>query len=130
MTFLEALEDYLETNNIGTMGTDMYDSELPFDGDNIIALILAPSPPPNKSIPYWTQTIDVWARYTNYEDGYKKLQDIYDLIHQAENYELDGFHVYLSYSMGMIEDLNRDAERRHLFKVSLGFVVRESSEFS
>ena len=127
MTLLDAIEEYLEDEGIGTIGTDIFDGELPLDGTDIISLILSPSPEPNKAIPYYTQYVDIWARFKNYDDGYSKLQDIFDLLHQKENYELTDYHVYLSYSVGMIDDLDRDAERRHLFKLTLGFVYREGS---
>jgi hypothetical protein len=126
----DALVEYLEENSIGTVGTDIFIGELPLDKSDIIALVYSPSPDPDKAIPYFNQAIDIWARFKSYDEGYNKLKAIFDLLHRAENYDLEGFHVYLSYSRGMIEDLDRDAERRHLFKLSLAFVFREASEFS
>ena len=127
---IDSIADYLEDNGIGTVGTDIFIGELPLDENNIISLVTSPSPEPNKAIPYFNQAVDVWARYSSYDDGYKKLQDVFDLIHQLENYDIDGFHVYLSYARGMIDDLGRDAEGRHLFKVSFSFVGRKGDEFS
>lgn len=127
---IDSLTDYLQDNGIGTVGTDIFIGELPFDKTESISLVYSVSPEPNKSIPYYTQLVDIWARYSKYDDGYQKLQDIFDLLHRAENYEVDGFHIYLSYAAGMITDLDRDAERRHLFKLTLGFVYRKSEEFS
>lgn len=130
MNILDAVAAHLVDNGIGTLGTTLYLGELPFDKSEVISLVQSPSPEPNKSIPYYTQVIDVWVRYSDYDDGYQKLQSIFDLIHQAENYQLDDNHIYLSYALGMINDNGRDTERRHLFSLSLGFVYRKVSEFS
>lgn len=126
MTFLDSIEAYLEDKDIGVVGETIFDSELPFDGDNIISLVLAPSPSPNKSIPYYIQTVDIWARFSDFDSGYSKLQEVFGLFHGQENYELTGYHIYVSSAIGMIEDLDRDTERRHIFKLSLSFIYRTS----
>ena len=130
MNLIDSIIELLEENDIGTLNTDIFHGELPFDKSDCIALQFSPSPEPDKAIPYYTQTVDVWARFKLFDDGMGKLQDVMDVLHRAENYEIEGYHVYLSYAMGMIEDLARDVERRHLFKVSFGFVYRESEEVS
>lgn len=127
---IDAILDYMEDNGIGTVGTDIFMGELPLDDEDCISVVTAPSPEPNKSIPYYTQSVDVWARFKSYDDGMAKLQSVFSLFHRSENYELDGFHVYLSYALGMIDDLDRDSERRHLFKLTLDFVYRASTSFS
>lgn len=127
---IEEIADYLEDNGIGTVGTNIFLGELPFDKSEIISLVNSPSPEPNKAIPYYEQRVDVWARYADYSDGYAKLQSIMDLLHQKEHYELPSFHVYLSFALGMIDDFDRDTERRHIFKLSLSFIYRNASDIS
>lgn len=127
---IDALATYLEDNDLGTLSTDLFIGELPLDETDCVSLVLSPSPEPNKSIPYYTQTIDAWARFASYDEGMAKMQAIFDQIHRAENYEMHGFYIYLSYAKGTIDDLDRDAERRHLFKTSFSFVYRVSEESS
>jgi len=130
MKIIDQIADLLEDQGIGTVGTSIFTGELPNDGNNIVSLVSSPSPEPNKSIPYYTQNFDVWARYSDYDDGNAKLQSIFDIIHQREDFDLTDFHCYLSYAVGMIDDMGRDAERRHLFKVSFAVVYRDSSDLS
>lgn len=130
MNILDAIAEYLEDEGVGTMGTTIFKGELPYDQDDCISLQFSPSANPNKAIPYYEQTVDIWARYKLFDTGRDKLQSIMDLLHRTENYDLDGHHVYLSYALGMIDDLGRDVERRHLFKFSLVFVYRIGAEFS
>lgn len=127
---IDSLLDYLETNGIGEVGVDLFMGELPVNKQNIVCLIASPSPAPNKSIPYYTQTIDVWAKFASYEAGMTRLQAVFDLLHREENFEIDGYHIYLAYALGMIDDLDRDSERNHLFKLSMSFVYRQGVEFS
>lgn len=126
MNIIDSIATYLQTNGVGTVATTIFKGELPYDVNDCISLQHSPSPEPDKAIPYYTQTIDVWARFQTFDAGYGKLQEVMELLHRAENYDLENYHVYLSYAMGMIEDLGRDVERRHLFKLSLAFVYRAS----
>lgn len=124
---IESIADYLEDQGVGTVNTDIFLGELPLDKSDCIALISAPSPAPDRSIPYYTQNIDVWARFSDYSEGVSKLQEVMDELQRKENYSITGYHVYLSYALGMIDDLDRDTERRHLLKVTFGVVYREDS---
>lgn len=122
---LNDLAEYLEDQGIGTVGTDIFIGQLPLTEDDCLAIIYAPSPVPNKAIPYFEQTVDVWVRFTTYDSGYDKMLSIFNLIHRKENWELDNFHIYLSFAMGMIDDYDKDAQDRYLFKCSFGFLFRE-----
>lgn len=130
MNIIDSIAEYLEDQSIATMGTDLFKGELPFDVDDCLSLQFVASPDPNKSIPYYTQTVDIWARYKLFDTGMEKLQEIMEELHRKENYDINGYHVYLSYALGMIDDLGRDVERRHLFKLSLSFVYRQGAELS
>lgn len=121
---------YLQEQGIGTFGTDIFISELPNDKTDIIALMTSPSPDPDKSVPYYIQTIDIHARFKTYVDGYSKLSDIMTLLHRKYDYELENYHVYLSYSLGMINDNDRDSQRRHLFQLTMAFIYRASDNSS
>lgn len=127
---LNELVEYLEDNGVGEAAIDIFIGELPFDKNNILSVMYSPSPEPNKSIPYYTQGVDVWARFTSYDDALNRLNMVMGLLHRKENWETDSFHFYLSYARGMIEDMDRDVERRHLMKLSLAFVYRGIEEFS
>jgi hypothetical protein len=122
----EDLADFLATNGIGTVGTDLFIGELPLDTNNCLSLVYSPSPEPNKSIPYYTQDIDVWGRFSKFDRGYSKLQEVFDLIHGKENYIMGDYHVYLSFARGQINDNDRDSQRRHLIQLTLSFTFRHN----
>ncbi len=124
MSLVEAFVDYLEDNGIATVGTDLFMGDLPLDIENAVACISAPSPAPNKSIPYFVQTVDVWSRSADADVAYTKLFNTMELIHRLANFEMYPYHVYIAYAMGTIEDMDRDAQKRKLYKISFGFVYR------
>jgi hypothetical protein len=128
MNFLDVIADYIDSNDIAEVGTGLFIGELPFDKTDILSIVNVVSPQPNKSVPYYVQVVDIWGRFSAYDTGIDKLQAVFDLYHSKANYELDGYHVYLSYGMGLPQDLDRDAERRHLFKLSLAFIYRKGSD--
>jgi len=122
---IDDIASYLEDEEIVTVGTDLFVSELPFDVSDCLALVLAPSPAPNQALAYYTQAIDIRARYANYEEGYNKLKEIFDLLHRKNNYTLGNYYVYISLAASLIQDNGRDIERRHLFQLSLEFIYRD-----
>ena len=127
---IEELADYLQTSGIGTVGTDIFISELPFNKTDIIAIHATVSPDPDKAVPFYVQVVDITARFSQYKEGYDKLKSIFDLLHQKVHYEMGENHIYLSYAMGMPVDNDRDAERRHLLQLTMAFIYRINEDFS
>jgi hypothetical protein len=115
---------FLNAQHIGIKGTNLFVGELPLDKQDCIAVMPAPSPEPDKSIPFFVQTVDVWTRFSKTGDGYQKMQDIFDLFHRRHHFTMGSSYVYLSYALGGIDDLDRDVESRKLFKASFGFIFR------
>lgn len=124
---IEDLATYLQVNNIATLGTNMFISNMPPTLNNIIMLTYQLSPTPNPSIKYYTQYIDVWTRYSKEIDGYNKLISIQELLHTKANYTMGNWHIYISASLGSIEDLDRDIENRKLQKLTLSFTYRDNT---
>lgn len=125
---LEDIAKLIEDQEIATMGTTLFSGELPLDFPNSTAMIYSPSPEPDKSLEVYEMTIDFWNRNRNSENGFEILKSIMDFLHRKQNYETQNYHIYLSYALGMIEDLDRDSERRKLYKLSMRFIYRELQE--
>ena len=117
------IAEYLQQNSIGEVGVDLF-GELPLDKKDAIGIVASPSPAPDKAIEVYEQVFDVWARFAKAEDGMARMQQVFDLYHRRQNYQLNDFHVYLSFAGGTIDDLDRDPEQQHLYKLSLSFVYR------
>lgn len=126
----EDIADKIQTESLGTVGTDIFIGELPFDKNDSVAVLYSPSAQPNQVLHYYSQAVDIRGRFSKYEEGRQKMQDIMDVFHRTQNYELGDYYVYISFANSMIQDNDRDLERRHLFQLSLTFVYRLVDEMS
>lgn len=127
---LDALADYLATNSIGTVNSDIFIGSLPYDIDNVIGLIYSPSSDSNPSLNVYDQTVDISGRFTDSGVGYQKMLDIFNLIRDHKNYQIDGFHVYFSLAIGAINDNDRDIKGRKLYSLAVRFRYRILTEVS
>ena len=120
----------IQEESLGTVGTDIYIGELPFDVNDSVAVVYSPSPQPNQALHYYAQVVDIRGRFGKYEEGYQKMQDIMDVFHRTQNYEMGDYYVYISFANSMIQDNDRDIERRHLLQLTLTFIYRLVEEGS
>lgn len=121
---LEEICKQIELNEIAVYGEDLFIGDLPNKPANCLGVIAVPSPTPDKSIPVYEQTVDVWSRSKKSETAYSQLEQIKDLFHQQANYTIGDYHVYLSSALGLIDDNDRDSEERKLYKLTLSFKYR------
>lgn len=121
---LQEVLNAVQEADIATQLTDLFAGELPLDVTDCIAAMYAISPDPHKTFDVYEQTIDFWARHRSSTTGYNKLRLIQDLFHKKYAYNLGDYHIYFSNSLGVIEDMDRDSERRKLYKLSIRFIYR------
>ena len=121
---VDSIADYIEDNSSFKVNKDLFLGELPLDVSNCVSLVPFPSPDPSKATPIFSRIVSVRGRFAAYKTGFDAMQSLYDLLHGAANYKIDGFHVFVSYAQGQINDNGRDDERRHLFSLDMAFVVR------
>lgn len=121
---LEAIQDYLDTNGIGSTAVDLFIGTLPATQTDCMAIISSPSPAPNPAIPVFEQYVDIWARYGQPSEGYDMLMAVQDLLHPQANYTMGDYHVYLSNAQGQIDDMGEDSESRKLLKLTVRFIYR------
>lgn len=125
MAFLaQEIATFLEEENIGTVGGDIFIGDLTAREENGLYILNEPSPEPNRALQIYDQVIGFWTRYKKTNTGYAKLQEVQDLLHQRSNYLLTPYYVFFSHNMGMIEDMDRDVQRRKLHKLSVRFIYQ------
>lgn len=127
---IESIAYYLQDMDIMVAGEELFIGQMPVDVSECVAVMYAPSPIPNQALQVYEQTLDFWSRNKNSDAGYGKLFAIMSLLHQAQNYEVEGYHVYFSNALGLIDDNDRDIEGRKLYKLSIRFIYRVSDDGS
>lgn len=121
---IEEVAAKLQEETIATLNADMFIDELPINKQDCIAVMHSPSPVPHKTFENHEQHIDFWARYTDSKTAYDKLLAIQAVFHREKAYDMDNYHVYFSNSLGAIDDMGRDSERRKMYKLTIRFIYR------
>lgn len=91
--------------------------------------VAVPSEAPSMYSPLETHTIDFWSVNSNGAQAYDDLQYVYNLFHQryltqTPQFTTTSFQVYSAAAQGQIEDMDRDIEGRHLFRLTITFVTQ------
>lgn len=118
--FVEEIADLISDNTTLTLGTDLMVGELS-RGTEGVFLTTGSTVEPDRYLPVFEETIDFWAVYKRSDEGYTMLKTLYFYLHRKEHYLLDSYKVYYSHALGQIQDFDRDAEGRKLWKLSVSF---------
>lgn len=112
-----------------TMRDDLFVGEIPRGTDGVY-VIADPSPEPDKETGIIYQDVSFWSRYTNDATGFEKLGEIYNFFDRRHHYSTDQYYVHFSHAMGQIEDMDRDADKAKLLKLSVMFILNRDSNIS
>jgi hypothetical protein len=86
MAVIDELLSYLETNGIGTSGTDLFKAVKPADVDNCVVLYDTGGPGPNTETPIHDLGIQIIVHNVSYGNGYTKAKSIFDLLDKATSF--------------------------------------------
>jgi hypothetical protein len=117
---IDDIADYLEDQELGTVGTDIYAGYLPDYPDSCITVLDTGGSPPDPDLPTKEPTFQVFIRDVNYSDGKTALDSVRSVLHQQANIQLvDGgnyFYFILAISEG--GHVGRDEVGRDLFSIN------------
>ena len=131
MSLVKEVSDFFQERGYGTVGTDIFRGELPPSApDNAILLVTAPSDAPDLYLETQYLTIDIWARNKSTQNAYDTLETIFKGMHRRANFDLTSYYVYFVHATGDIVDLEKDAQKRKLLKLSFRFIYRNKSLIS
>ena len=119
---LSEIGAYLATQNVGTVGTDIFLGLLPDQPDNCTALFEYAGSPPDL---HWNGEypgLQVRVRSTSYSGGRAKIGEIVDLLHGLHEQELSGTRYLLIKARGSPEVLKRDGSNRIEFLVNFEII--------
>lgn len=123
------LSTYLQTNGIGTEGTNLFIGRLPeVDGQNVVVMLdQTGGVEPQKDLPIITPTVQVTVRATTYSGGIAKINAIYTLLHRKDDslvLVLGGVDVMNCFALQEPTHLGEDDSGRHLFTCNFVFKLR------
>lgn len=90
MSVLNDIGEYLQTNSIGTLGTDLFLSQMPDAPDNVVTVFEYAGNAPNRMGGNRQPGIQIRTRSDSYEDARAKIDNVYLLLSKIGNeYEDD-----------------------------------------
>lgn len=119
---LEAISKYLEEEDVGTAGVDIFLGLIPDKPDSCVALFEYAGGPPDLHWPGEYPGLQVRVRSTSYSGGRAKIGEIVDLLHGLHEQELSGTRYLLIKARGSPEVLKRDGSNRIEFLVNFEII--------
>jgi len=119
---LEAISKYLEEEDVGTVGVDIFLGLLPDQPDNCIALFEYAGSPPDLHWDGEYPGLQVRVHNTSYPAGRAKIGEVVDLLHGLHEKELSGTRYLLIKARGSPEVLKRDSGNRIEFFVNFEII--------
>jgi len=131
-TLLENIAAFLEENEIGTSGTDLFVGFMPddFSGseDNVVMIDQVGGVAPDVDLPIAKPTVQIIVRNKDHATGMAKMQAIFDLFHGMHDdfvLEEDGADIMRVFAMNEPQHMDRDEEGRDLFTCTFVFQYRK-----
>ena len=117
---INEIANYLQTQDIGTKGTDIFLSRQSDSPNDQIVIYNTGGIEPDRYLPTADPTFQIIVRNTNYQTGESLVADIVDALHQVTNVELeeDGTYYYYIFLMGEAGHIGRDDKGRHEWSIN------------
>jgi len=125
---LKKIVDYLEQEikeNDLTFGENLFINFYPDNPDEIVSVVDLGGYPPSLYTPIREKVIEIKFRTLTWLDGDKLGNEIMDLFHSKENYQLDDLYVLHSFARTDVSYLYRDNNDREEFTVELVFMTKK-----
>ncbi len=135
-SFVKAVADYIEDNDIATFGTDMFSPRWPSTAPDKCMLIIPTGGISGKEIPVRNVSIQFLFRSENYPAAEALAYQVYHLFHarvendgwvSPHNYSMDSYYVYVSKAVQEPYSIGVDQNNRNEITLNVNFKIRERS---
>lgn len=109
------IAQYLQTNGVGTVGTDIFLQQLPANPDNVVALFQYAGEPPDL---HWNGEypgLQVLVRNKNTEAALTKIEHIKNILHGISETTINNHRYLLIRARQSPELLEKDGNNRAIF---------------
>lgn len=119
---IDDIAEYLETEGVGTVATDIFKSYLPDGVDTGVAVLDTGGPQPDKELPTKSPTFQIFIRATDYETGKALLEAVRTALHQVGNEQIGDTYFY--YILAQSEGGHIGRNERGLDEFSINFICK------
>ena len=126
MTLIEQIATLLQTNGVGTLGTNLFVSRLPDNIDSCVGVFDTGGLIPNIDIPLGEPTFQVYIRAVSYEAGKTKLDAVRALLHRRMNQVVitGGTYAYYIYAMSEGGHVGQNERGQDEFSINFKILTR------
>lgn len=122
MIFIKQLGEYIQDRTDLTLGVDLFLGEMIRD-TNGVYMVERGGEEPDRYTPVEYCNIDFFVIDENSEHAYNRLNELYEFLHQRHHYNLLSYTVHFSHALGRMDDLDRSAENKKIFRQGFRFIV-------
>lgn len=106
---------YLQANDVGTVGTDIFLGQLPATPDNVIALFEYAGEPPDLHWPGEYPSLQILVRNKSYDAGRQKIEQVKNILHGMAETVINSHRFLLIRANQSPFLLERDENSRAIF---------------
>jgi hypothetical protein len=120
------IADYLESQSIGTVGTDIFIDAMPDSPNDMVVVYNTGGFEPDIDVAIEHPTFQITTRSESSATAYAKAEAIKALLHLKYNVtlEVDGIYYYFILMMNGINNLGRDEKNRIEYSINFRCKVR------
>ena len=119
---------YLQDARFGTIGTDIFVSQIPSDQTGIYVSFTGGSM--SGYLPIEDAVLDIYVKSTSAADAVATLSGIKNHIHRMHNTITSNSYIYSILALGNVETVDRDIEYAKLFKITFQVKFRDTALIS
>lgn len=122
MSLISDIATHLQTNSIGTLGTDLFYSYMPADVGNCVVVMDTGGTEPDRYLPTKEPTFQIYIQNSSYDNGKTKQDAVRALLHQQKNVTIGSIYFYFIMAISEGGHLGRSADGQDEF--SMNFQAR------
>lgn len=119
MALIDDVASYLQTEGLGTVGTNIFKSYLPETSTGtILAVLDTGGTEPDRYLPTYEPTFQVYIMAENYSDGKAKLDAVRTALHQQANVTLGSTYFYFIMAISEGGHIGRNENGKDEFSIN------------
>jgi hypothetical protein len=122
--FASDLADFLESNGIGTVGSDIVVGRMPQSPVNAIMLLRGASTQQDAYLDLRNEVVDIYVRNKSAQLAFDKAFSIYRLLQFRSNVTIGGYYVYNT-QVSSIDDFDFTPEDAKLYRLTATVIYRD-----
>jgi hypothetical protein len=124
MSTISDIATYLQTNGVGTLGTDIFYSYVPGNTTTGVWVLDTAGPTPDAYVPTKRPNIQIFVRAVDYDTGKTKFDIIRNLLHKIGNQTIGNTYFYYILAISEGGHIGRNEAGQDEFSISFDTLIQ------